>query len=392
MFETALKSGIPVIGAHTTDLVNVEAVLHHLTGLKVVEMPSKLPSKLGAAIYYTSDSEMVTIAAYNQLMESEHQLIVLNPQPGNSLIFDAGELPTPEPLVREYLAQMCDANQIPDLLQALKGLSLKMVGETIMLTQARTGGMLPSEVRRTRTMVSGLTQGMYTIDTTVDFYDYPPALWEWLELNEWYFLNPKTPHQLVPRGLMLDGSPGVGKSMAAKAIANYFKVPLYRLDVSTALNKYQGASEERIFRILAQIEKEAPCVLLIDEVEKIFSDSGSDETGVISRILSQLLWWLAEHRTRVLTVMTTNKLSIIQPELYRPGRIDKVIGIPRLSFSQAEEFATKVFKSVIGTYPSLEQNQASSIYAELKDSGQVTFSHAEVSEMVYLVIKKNKWT
>lgn len=90
----------------------------------------------------------------------------------------------------------------------------------------------------------------------------------------------------------------------------------------------------------------APCVVLIDEVEKVFQ-SGEDG-GVTSRILSQLLWWLAEHRTRVLTVMTTNDYAAIPPELYRPGRLDKVMFLPKLPLGLARHFPVAVFKSMLG--------------------------------------------
>lgn len=389
MFDLAFTSHIPIIGVQTDDLPNIEAVLHALTGLKAVEIDGSVPKTLGAALYYTSNMEAVTVAAYNKLMDTEHQLIVLNPDKQSSLIFDAGTLPTPVGLIKEYLVTMVGPEDVEPLLQVLKGMSLKAIGETIMLTQARTGGMNPVEVRRTRTMISGLTQGMYSVDTAIDFYQFPTKLEEWLNLNKNYFLNPKTPHQLVPRGILLDGTPGVGKSLASKAVANFFKIPLYRLDISTALNKYQGESEGRIARILSQVEREAPCVLLIDEVEKIFAASSTDETGVISRILSQLLWWLADHQSRVLTVMTTNKLSIIPPELYRPGRIDMTIKIPRLVISEAKVFAQRVFKSVVGVQPSLPQLKA--MGEALKATGEDDFSHAGVSELVYHCIKQFNW-
>ena len=98
-----------------------------------------------------------------------------------------------------------------------------------------------------------------------------PPLEDWLELNSAYFLNPKTPAKLMPRGLMLAGKPGVGKSMGAKAIAQHFDIPLFRLDISTTLAKFVGESEARVARSLATVDRESPCVLLLDEVEKIFS-------------------------------------------------------------------------------------------------------------------------
>lgn len=387
MFELAFKSRIPIIGIETDDLVNLEAVLHKITKLKVVALPSAT-HKLAGALYYTTDLELVTVAMYNKLLEGEHQLVVVNPDKPCSLVFDAGVLPTPTELVHDYLKEMVDPPLIEPLMLVLKGLSLKSIGEIVMLTQARTGGTLPSEVRRTRIMVSGLTQGLYSIDTAIDFYHTPERLKAWLELNKDYFLNPQVPHQLVPRGLLFEGPPGVGKSMASKAIANYFGVPLYRLDIATTLDKYQGISENRVARSLGMLEREAPCILLLDEVEKIFV-SASEESGTTTRILSQLLWWLADHQARVLTVMTTNNMAAIPPELYRPGRVDTVMKIHRLVLSEARDFAGEVFKSVIGD--DLGNSHRKILMEALKATGKEDFAHSEVTMLVYEVIKREKW-
>ena len=145
------------------------------------------------------------------------------------------------------------------------------------------------------------------LETDYDFYEWPHALKEWLTLNDQYFLDLNTPPQLVPRGLLLGGEPGVGKTMAAKVLAKHWDVPLFRLDVSTSLNRYLGESESRIAKNLAVIEQNAPCVWLMDEVEKLFVSNGDE--GTTQRILSQVLWWLQYHSARVLTIMTTNNLE-----------------------------------------------------------------------------------
>jgi ATP-dependent 26S proteasome regulatory subunit len=87
--------------------------------------------------------------------------------------------------------------------------------------------------------------------------------------------------------------------------------------------------------------------------------------------------------------MTTNKLAIIPPELYRPGRIDMTIKIPRLVISEAKAFAQKVFKSVVGVQPDLKQLKA--LGEALKATGEDDFSHAGVSEIVYMEIKRHNW-
>jgi SpoVK/Ycf46/Vps4 family AAA+-type ATPase len=200
-------------------------------------------------------------------------------------------------------------------------------------------------------------------------------------------LDLETPQQLVPRGLLLDGEPGVGKSMAAMVLAKHWDVPLFRLDVSTSLNRYLGESESRIARNLQVIEQNAPCVWLMDEVEKLFATNGDE--GTTQRILSQILWWLQYHRARVLTVMTTNNLTIIPKELYRAERLDKVLHLEKLSLSAAKVFAAKVYESVLGTPTPLKHQK---MLRDLLDKGDKgTYAHAEVRVLVYEAIKQNNW-
>ena len=342
-------------------------------------------SALGPYLYWVYDVREVTLEVYTKLVETENQLVVINADKPSSLIFDVGILPTPESMVKDYLLNFMEEDGANNLYPLLKGLSLKAVSEVVQLTMARTGGLSEKEIRRTRTMLGGVVQGLYNVDTTIDFYQRPSEIQDWIELNDKYFLNPKTPPKLMPRGLMLAGSAGVGKSMAAKDIANHFGIPLFRLDISTTLNKFIGESEARVARSLAMVEKEGPCVLLLDEVEKIFN--GNDDQGVTQRILSQLLWWLADHSSKVLTVMTTNNLKNIPPELYRAGRIDKVVEIAKLKGKAVGEFAERVFKHIVGEEPNSYQKQI----LWLGCTKDTEASHSEVAEIVYTMIKKYSW-
>jgi SpoVK/Ycf46/Vps4 family AAA+-type ATPase len=127
-------------------------------------------------------------------------------------------------------------------------------------------------------------------------------------------------YRLRPRGLLLSGKPGTGKTMGAKRIASRLNVPLMRLDLGIVMSKYVGESEANLATALARVEEAQPCVMLIDEVEKLFH--GEDESGVTQNLLAGLLWWMQEHRAAVLTIMTTNDMKKLPPELIRPGRID----------------------------------------------------------------------
>jgi SpoVK/Ycf46/Vps4 family AAA+-type ATPase len=147
---------------------------------------------------------------------------------------------------------------------------------------------------------------------------------EWLQQREKFF------HRSVnmtgmesPRGILLLGVQGCGKSVAAKAVAGVWKVPLLRLDFGRLYNKYIGESESNIREALKTAEVMSPCVLWIDELEKGISTSEHDD-GTSQRILGTLLTWMAENRNSVFIVATSNAIDRLPPELIRKGRLDEV--------------------------------------------------------------------
>jgi SpoVK/Ycf46/Vps4 family AAA+-type ATPase len=126
-----------------------------------------------------------------------------------------------------------------------------------------------------------------------------------------------------PRGVLLVGVPGCGKSLSAKAIASQWELPLYRLDLSTIMGQYVGQSEGRLRDALETADRVAPCVLWIDEIEKGLSGQ-NDGTGVTRRLIGQFLFWLQESTARVFVVATANDVSTLPPELLRKGRFDEL--------------------------------------------------------------------
>lgn len=127
-----------------------------------------------------------------------------------------------------------------------------------------------------------------------------------------------------PRGLLLVGVPGCGKSLSAKAIAASFEVPLYRLDLANLMGMYVGQSEGRLREALDAADRVAPCVLWIDEIEKGLGAVGTDTSGVTTRMIGQFLFWLQESPARVFVVATANDVSRLPPELLRRGRFDEL--------------------------------------------------------------------
>lgn len=130
-----------------------------------------------------------------------------------------------------------------------------------------------------------------------------------------------------PRGLMLLGVQGSGKSLTAKAIASQWKLPLLRLDIGKVFSGIVGSSEENMRRAIATAESVAPAILWIDELEKGLSgtqSSGSTDGGTTSRVFSTFLTWLSEKKAPVFVVATSNDVTQLPPELLRKGRFDEI--------------------------------------------------------------------
>ena len=152
------------------------------------------------------------------------------------------------------------------------------------------------------------------------------GLKRWLELRRVAFSGDAAKLGVdPPKGVLLLGVQGAGKSMAAKAIAGSWNVPLMRLDFGVLYNKFQGESERNLREALKQAEAMAPCVLWIDEIEKgLASDGGSSDGGVSRRMLGTVLTWMAERTAKVFLVATANDVTQLPPELLRKGRMDEI--------------------------------------------------------------------
>jgi len=133
----------------------------------------------------------------------------------------------------------------------------------------------------------------------------------------------KTPQLDTPKGILLIGVQGCGKSLAAKATAGILGTPILRLDFATLFNKYHGETERNLRESLKTADVMAPCVLWIDEIEKGLAGRGG-ETGTTQRVLGSFLTWLAEKDSAVFVVATANDISALPPELVRKGRFDEI--------------------------------------------------------------------
>ncbi|MCM1234287.1 MAG: AAA family ATPase [Ruminococcus flavefaciens] len=150
----------------------------------------------------------------------------------------------------------------------------------------------------------------------------------------------------IPKGVLIAGIPGCGKSLNAKAAAKLFEVPLLRLDMGRLMGKYIGESEGNMRKAINMAEAIAPCVLWVDELEKAFAGVSGDsgDSGVTTRLFGNFLTWLQEKDSPVFVVATANDISKLPPELLRKGRFDEIfyVGLP----NKAER--EKIFEIHIG--------------------------------------------
>ena len=149
---------------------------------------------------------------------------------------------------------------------------------------------------------------------------------KWLELRRDAFLRKAGTEGLdVPKGVLLLGVQGAGKSLSARAVAGAWRVPLLRLDFGALYNKFHGETERNLREALETASQMSPAILWMDEIEKgVASDSGSGDGGVSRRVLGTLLTWMSERKNRVFMIATANDIESLPPELLRKGRFDEI--------------------------------------------------------------------
>lgn len=320
---------------------------------------------------------------------NKQTVILVNYTGTNPAVFDAGELPTPKDLIRKNLLHNLKPEQQNAILDAVDGLSYRRAKQLIFLAEVRNTPQTLQDYKNIRFELYGMDEGLYPMPALEEDYKWDSSLLAWAETNIPYLL--KGDMSLAPRGLLLHGEAGTGKTMAVKALSKMANVPAYRLDIGASLSKWSGESEARIRKHLAQIELESPCILLIDEVEKVIKTS--DDDTISTRILAQLLWWMAEHRHRVLTVLTSNDKSLIPPELYREGRCDAAFEIQALPVLEAQKFAKDWVNSFTKKHKQkLSATQAAQIQERIVSSlsGNSSYSPAVSVQAAKQAIKSLK--
>lgn len=188
----------------------------------------------------------------------------------------------------------------------------------------------------------------------------------------------------APKGVLIAGMPGCGKSLTAKAAAGLFQLPLLRLDIGSLLGKYVGESEHNMRRALAMAESVSPCILWIDELEKAFvgmnSGNGSE---VSSRLFGYFLTWMQEKTGAVFVIATANNITALPPELLRKGRFDEVFYV---GFPNAVERGAILDIHLAGETLELKPEQRSELITQCRDYAGADIQNAinEARETAFL--------
>jgi SpoVK/Ycf46/Vps4 family AAA+-type ATPase len=229
------------------------------------------------------------------------------------------------------------AKVLDDLVRSCQGLSMERIRRVLARAIATHGELQPEDVDLV------LEEKRQTIRQTqiLDFYPATEQisdiggldnLKDWLLRRGGSFTEKARQYGLPhPRGLMLVGIQGTGKSLTAKAIAHHWHLPLLRLDVGRLFGGLVGESESRTRQMIQVAEALAPCILWIDEIDKAFSGLGSrGDAGTTSRVFGTFITWLAEKSSPVFVVSTANDIQALPPEMLRKGRFDEIffVGLP----------------------------------------------------------------
>jgi ATP-dependent 26S proteasome regulatory subunit len=158
-----------------------------------------------------------------------------------------------------------------------------------------------------------------------------------------------------PKGILLIGVPGCGKSLTAKSIGNLWQLPLLRLDVGRVFGSLVGSSEENIRRAIKTAESVAPCILWLDELEKGLSgvqSSGASDAGTTSRVFGTFITWLQEKTSPVFVIATANQVKLLPPEILRKGRFDEIFFVDLPSGDERKDiFKIHIKRRATADYP-----------------------------------------
>lgn len=242
--------------------------------------------------------------------------------------------------IDEYELAQIPQNLLDEMVGAFKGLSEYEIKNILALAYSNDGSFTKADLKLIHEQKqqvikkSGILE-MIQLKESLDDIGGLENLKSWLKKKSAVFNNLNKAIEFgvdIPKGVLIAGVPGCGKSLNAKAAANLFDVPLLRLDMGRLLGKYVGESEANMRKAISLAEAIAPCVLWIDEIEKAFAGIGESGGGaeVTTRLFGNFLTWMQEKTSAAFVVATANDILKLPPELMRKGRFDEIfyVGLP----------------------------------------------------------------
>ncbi|MFZ4728552.1 MAG: AAA family ATPase [Pseudanabaena sp.] len=246
-----------------------------------------------------------------------------------------------------------DKQAIDDLVRAGQGLSLEKMRRVLAKAIAENGRLRPDDVdlileEKRQSIRQTQILEFYPSTTEINDIGGLDNLKEWLLRRGSAFSDRARKYGLPhPRGLLLAGIQGTGKSLTAKAISHHWHLPLLRLDVGRLFAGLVGESESRTRQMIQLAEALSPCILWIDEIDKAFAGTdGRGDSGTTNRVFGTFLTWMAEKTSPVFVVATANNIRTLPPELLRKGRFDEVffVGLPN------QEERSQIFSVHVSKY------------------------------------------
>lgn len=246
----------------------------------------------------------------------------------------------------------------------------KIEAENVLATQMAKGSLTKDDLKdlssakdKLFSNISGLEK--VKIDSNTLSVAGLDGLRKWLDNQRQLMTADLKPRKLrPPRGVLLVGVPGCGKSLSAKFVAASWNLPLYRLDFASIQGMYVGQSENRLKDAFNSADNAAPCVLWIDEIEKGLAATSSDSSGVTTRMIGQFLFWLQEGSAKVFVVATSNDVSKLPPELIRRGRFDELFFVDLPSDVERRDIINLYIKRNLLKEPSVEVSEQLVIQSE----------------------------
>ncbi|MGG6241991.1 AAA family ATPase [Nodosilinea sp. AN01ver1] len=332
--------------------------------LQALELVEKLPATASAVFVLRDFHRFLDDVAVSRKLRNLARRLKAQPK---TLIILSAQLTIPDELsetvtvleftlpdaaaIRQEVQQLLSATStnlppgmLEEVVRTCQGLSLERIRRVLARAIAAHGAFDPNDLDLI------LDEKRQSIRQT-QILDYYPAreqisdiggldnLKDWLLKRGAAFSEKARQYGLPhPRGLLLLGIQGTGKSLTAKAIAHHWHLPLLRLDVGRLFGGLVGESEARTRQMIQLAEALAPCVLWIDEIDKAFAGmDGRGDSGTASRVFGTFITWMAEKTSPVFVVATANNIQALPPEMLRRGRFDEIffVGLPTQSDRQA---------------------------------------------------------